>query len=170
MNDDGIILIADIRRIWRLMPILVVSEQKDTEFMVSALDVGADDYVLKPFGIEELTARIRVALRHVEPPNIVWSMGDLLVDMSRQVVRKNGQFVRLTPIEYELLKKLIASAGKSMSSRELSNLVWGNDTPEHIRRLRVHMSNLRTKLEMDPAHPELIQTAPGFGYQLFTPE
>ena len=94
-------------------------------------------------------------------------MGDLSVDLSRQIVRKNGQFVRLTPIEYELLKKLIANAGRIMSPQELSKLVWGNDTPEHVRRLRVHMSNLRIKLETDPSHPELLLTTPGLGYQLF---
>jgi two-component system KDP operon response regulator KdpE len=169
-DSDGIRIIAEVRKSWSLMPILVVSDQKDISFMVRALDAGADDYVAKPFGIEELSARIRAALRHAAPPNTQFSTGDLSVDLTRQIVRKKGQFVRLTPIEYELLKKLIHNAGIAMSSGQLSKLLWGEEGRKHVRRLRVHMSHLRTKLETDPAHPEFILTEPGFGYRLGHPE
>jgi two-component system KDP operon response regulator KdpE len=165
-NDDGISIIAEVRKNWSRMPILVVSDQKDISFIVRVLDAGADDYVPKPFGIEELSARIRAAIRHAAPPNAQFSTGDLSVDLTRQIVRKNGQFIRLTPIEYELLTKLIHNAGIPMSSPQLSKSFWGDETHEHMHRLRVHMSNLRTKLETDPSHPELILTEPGFGYRL----
>lgn len=169
-DDDDISIITEIRNVWRVMPILVISEQKDISFMVRALDAGADDFMTKPFGIEELSARIRAAIRHAGPPLTLFTSGDLSVDFTRQIVRKKGQFVRLTPIEYELLKRLIHNAGIVMSSAQLSKSLWGDEAHRHVHRLRVHMSNLRSKLETDPAHPELIRTDPGYGYRLLVPE
>lgn len=169
-DSDGIRIIAEVRKNWSLMPILVVSDQKDISFIVRVLDAGADDYVTKPFGIEELSARIRTAIRHIAPPNARFSTGDLSVDFERQIVRKTGRFVRLTPIEYELLKRLIHNAGIVMSTAQLSKSLWGDEAHKHRHRLRVHMSNLRTKLETNPSHPELILTEPGFGYRLSIPE
>jgi two-component system KDP operon response regulator KdpE len=165
-DNDGIPIIAEIRKNWDLMPVLVISEQTDISFRIRALDAGANDYMVKPFSIEELAARIRVAIRHAQPSNTLFVIDDLTVDIQRQIVRKKGQFVRLTPIEYELLKRLINNAGIVMSAEQLSRSLWGDEARRHVRRLRVHMSNLRTKLETDPAHPELILTEPGSGYRL----
>lgn len=166
IGSTGISIITGIRKEWTHLPILVISEQVDPSTIADVLDAGADDYVVKPFSIEELSARVRAALRHAGPSNALFSAGDLSVDLIRGIVRKKGEFVRLTPIEFDLLKGLIAFAGSAVTPRQLSSVVWGDETPRRVRSLRVHMTNLRNKLETDPAHPELIVTNPRFGYRL----
>lgn len=154
------------------VPIIVLSV-KDTEYeKVQALDLGADDYIPKPFGINEVLARIRVALRHVakvqtgtEP---LLQFGLLQVDFARRKVQVDGQEVKLTPTEYELLKVFLAHRGKILTRQMLVNQLWGREpeVPEKAHRLHVYVAQLRQKLEPLPDHPRLILTVPGVGYRL----
>jgi len=154
------------------LPIIVLSV-KDTEHdKVQALDQGADDYVSKPFGINEVLARVRVALRHTaqvqtgtEP---VFSLGPLRVDFARRQVTTNGQEVKLTPTEYDLLKALIKNRGKIMTRQMLLAQVWGTGYGADSHYLHVYIGQLRRKIEPDPAHPRFILTVSGVGYRFST--
>ena len=137
--------------------------------MVLMLEIGADDYVTKPFGMEELIARLRTAIRHRfqakgEVP--VFVLGDISVDLVRRLVKRKGEEVRLSPKEYDLLKTLVVNAGKVLTHRHLLTEVWGPAHTEDAQYLRVFVRNLRHKLEADPARPALILTEPGVGYRL----
>jgi two-component system, OmpR family, KDP operon response regulator KdpE len=151
------------------VPIIVLSVRSDERGKVEAFDLGADDYVTKPFGMEELVARIRTALRHRlqvkgEPPAFV--AGDLSVDLVRRIVKRGGAEVKLSPKEYDLLRLLVVNAGKVLTHRHLLAEVWGPAHTEDAQYLRVFIRNLRQKLEADPARPALILTEPGVGYRL----
>ena len=151
------------------MPIIVLSVRSDERGKVEALDLGADDYVTKPFGMEELVARIRTALRHRlqekgETP--VFVSGDLSVDLVRRIVKRGGLEVKLSPKEYDLLRLLVVNAGKVLTHRHLLAEVWGPAHTEDAQYLRVFIRSLRHKLESDPARPSLIVTEPGVGYRL----
>lgn len=153
------------------MPILVLSARGEESRKVSALNQGADDYITKPFGTEELLARIRVALRHAagQPAAPVIEVGDLRIDLERRLVTRSGQEIRLTPTEYEMLKLLAVHAGKVITHPMLLQQVWG---PEHIddtQYLHVFMRQLRRKIEPDPARPQYIHTEPGVGYRFRAP-
>ncbi len=164
---DGLEVTRRLRE-WTKTPIIVLSVRDQEDVKVAALDAGADDYLTKPFGVEELLARIRAAMRHVggAPNEPVFTAGELTVDFARRRVTVAGREVDLTPTEYELLRSLIAQAGKVLTHRQLLRQVWGPGYDEAGHLLQVNISNLRRKLEPDPARPRFIQTEPGVGYRL----
>lgn len=169
---DGIEVIRQVRE-WSTIPILVLSAREQEQAKVAALDLGADDYVTKPFGINELLARMRAALRHIagptgEPAEPVFTLGDLKVDLGRRQVYVSGKEIHLTPIEYKLLTTLIRYAGRVMTHRQLLKEVWGPLHVEEGHYLRVYMRQLRNKLENNPAHPRYLVTELGVGYRLRT--
>jgi two-component system KDP operon response regulator KdpE len=137
---------------------------------VAALDSGADDYVTKPFNSAELLARLRAALRHGQPQgaDAIFRVGSLEIDLSKRLVLKNGVEVKLTPIEYSLLRLLVTHAGKVLTHRQLLTEVWGEKAVGQSHYLRVHFAHLREKLEPNPSSPELILTEPAIGYRLST--
>lgn len=168
---DGIDVLSQIRE-WTTTPIIVLTVREDEAGKVFALDHGADDYVTKPFSMGELVARVRVALRHasrqVEEPTL--HIGPLTLDLARRIVEKNGVQLKLTPIEYDLLRVLAINSGRVMTHRQLLKQVWGEhgyDTINHY--LRVYVGHLRKKIEDDPTQPRLITTEPGVGYRLVSP-
>ncbi len=164
---DGIEVTRRLRE-WARMPIIVLSVRDQEDVKVAALDAGADDYLTKPFGVGELLARIRAAMRHAgpSPQEPVFTSADLSVDVARRLVTVAGREVTLTPTEYDLLKALVTSAGKVLTHRQLLRQVWGAGYEEDTHLLQVTISNLRRRLELDPARPRYIQTEPGVGYRL----
>jgi two-component system KDP operon response regulator KdpE len=164
---DGIALTRRIRE-HSTVPIIVLSAIGDERKKVEALELGADDYVTKPFSTEELLARIRSVLRRVagaQSSQPVWSYGELSVNFDRREVRLNGEAVKLTPTEYDLLKYMIEHAGKVLTHRMLLTAVWGPAYSDQAQYLRVFVGQLRKKLEKDPARPRYILTDPGVGYR-----
>jgi two-component system, OmpR family, KDP operon response regulator KdpE len=164
---DGFEVIRTLRGSGSTLPIIVLSVRADEEGKVRALDLGADDYVTKPFGIEELLARIRAAMRHrlqQEGEKPVFKSGDLTVDLVRRIVTVAGNEVKLTPREYDLLRLLVAHAGKVLTHRFILREVWGTETD--VQYLRIYIRTLRQKLEAEPEQPKLIQTEQGVGYRL----
>ncbi len=164
----GIEVIRSLRQ-RSALPIIVLSVRDDERGKVEALDGGADDYVTKPFGIDELVARIRTALRHrfqAQGEKPLFVAGDLTVDLVRRSVRRGGEEVHLSPKEYDLLAELVANAGKVLTHRHILNKVWGPAHTEDAQYLRVFIRSLRGKLEADPARPRHIITEPGVGYRL----
>jgi two-component system, OmpR family, KDP operon response regulator KdpE len=169
-DADGSEVIHRIRE-WSPMPIIVISARGKEESKVLALDAGADDYVTKPFGAAELMARLRVALRHVArvagTPEAVVEIGDAIkVDLVRRIVEVRGDEVHLTPIEYKLLTLLVKHAGMVLTHRQLLEQVWGPGHAHQMQYLRVYMTQLRHKLEQNPARPKYLVTEPGVGYRL----
>jgi two-component system KDP operon response regulator KdpE len=150
------------------VPIIVLSARGMEQDKIAALDAGADDYLTKPFGMGELLARIRVALRHLGPPSgdAVYTAGDLTVDLARRLVTIGGRDLSLTPIEYDVLKVLVSHAGKVLTHKQLLKEVWGPAYEQEVHLLRVNISNLRRKIEPDPARPQYIVTEPGVGYRM----
>jgi len=151
------------------VPVIVLSVRGDEQGKVAALDLGADDYVTKPFGMEELIARIRTAMRHrfqAQGTAPLFAVGDISVDLVRRVVKRGEGEIKLSPKEYELLRMLVLNAGKVLTHRQILNDVWGPAHVEDAQYLRVFVRNLRQKLESDPARPTLILTEPGVGYRL----
>jgi two-component system KDP operon response regulator KdpE len=165
---DGIEVCARLRE-WTQIPILVLSVRGGERDKVAALDKGADDYLTKPFGIEELLARIRVGLRHAAhakgTPSVVITSGAVVIDLSTRQVMREGEAVRLTPTEYRLLAYLAGNAGRVLTHETLLVNVWGDEYRGHTEYLRVYVRQLRKKLEADPEEPELILTEPGIGYR-----
>jgi two-component system KDP operon response regulator KdpE len=165
---DGIEVIRRIRAL-SPVPILVLSSRDDEKGKVAAFDEGADDYVTKPFGAEELMARMRAALRHrvqQQGGRPVFVSGDLLVDLVRRNVTARGQEVKLSPKEYDILQQLVLHAGRVLTHRHLLREVWGIDSGGDIQYLRVYIRQLRQKLEADPERPVHILTEAGVGYRL----
>ena len=167
---DGVRVVQRLRE-WSAMPVIVLSARLMEEQKIAALDAGADDYLTKPFGVGELLARLRVALRHVAArgspgKDDTFMSGDLKVDLSRRLVLIRGEPVHLTPIEYRLLMVLIQHAGKVVTHGELLKQVWGPGKVEQGHYLRIYMGQLRHKLEADPAQPRLLETETGIGYRL----
>jgi two-component system KDP operon response regulator KdpE len=167
---DGSKVTERIRE-WSATPILVISARGQEESKVRALDGGADDYITKPFGAAELMARLRVALRHAArsheaPTGIVRIGDDVEIDLVKRIVRCRGDEVHLTPIEYKLLTTLSKHAGMVMTHRQLLDQVWGPGHAHQMQYLRVYMTQLRHKLELDPARPKYLLTEPGIGYRL----
>lgn len=155
-------------REWTQTPILILSVQDQDTDKIEALDAGADDYLTKPFSIGELTARLRVAMRHIhqEEPELVFVSGKLRVDLAARVVIYGDEEVQLTPTEYDLLRVLIQYAGRVLTHQQLLKEVRGTGFQTETHLLRVHMSNLRRKIEENPSNPQHILTEPGVGYRL----
>jgi len=174
VNLPGISGLDTCREIRRSMdvPIIMLTVRNSERDKVQALDAGADDYVVKPFGAEELMARIRAALRRAAPADSPppFAAGDLKIDFEKRVVAVKGQPVRLTPKEFELLRHLVANAGKALPHRRLLQAVWGPDYGEETEYLRVFINQLRKKIEPDPTHPRYIHTEPWVGYRFEPPQ
>jgi two-component system KDP operon response regulator KdpE len=168
-DADGLDVTRRIRE-WSSAPIIVISARGQEKDKVAALDAGADDYLTKPFGVGELLARMRVALRHarasdgMEEP--VFEAGGVKLDLARRQVFREGEEVHLTPLEYKLLTSLVKHAGKVLTHRQLLKEVWGINAINQTHYLRVYMTQLRHKLEKDPTQPRLLLTEPGVGYRL----
>ena len=166
---DGVEVIRRLRE-WASTPIIVLSARGQERDKITALDAGADDYVSKPFGVGELLARMRVALRHSaglrEPDEPTFTVGDLKVDLAQRRVFVSGKEVHLTPTEYKLITTLIRYAGKVLTHRQLLKEVWGPPYADQAHYLRVYMAQLRRKLEGNPARPRYLLTEPGVGYRL----
>ncbi|MBI3480499.1 MAG: two-component system response regulator KdpE [Nitrosomonadales bacterium] len=167
---DGVDVVKGIRA-WSHVPIVILSARSQERDKISALDAGADDYLVKPFGVGELLARIRVALRHVSSTvsgeeEGVFAVDELKVDMIHRKVTVSGTEVHLTPIEYRLLTVLVKHAGKVLTHRLLLKEVWGPNYVERAHYLRIYMGILRHKLEKDPARPRFLLTEVGVGYRL----
>lgn len=164
---NGVEVIRRIRE-WSPVPIIVLSVREREDDKVEALDAGADDYLTKPFGVAELLARIRVALRRSlqQAPEPVFRIDDLEVDLTRRRVLVYGEEIQLTPTEYELLRLLVVHAGKVLTHRQILRQIWGVTYIEQPHVLRVNISNLRHKIEKDPSRPRYILTEPGVGYRL----
>ena len=168
---DGFEIIKQVRDSGSALPIIVLSSRTDEAGKVRALDLGADDYVTKPFGMDELLARLRAASRHrlqQQGERPIFRVDDLSVDLVRRVVMVRDHEVKLTPREYDLLRALIAHAGKVLTHRFLMHEVWGSETD--VAYLRIYVRTLRQKLEADPDRPHLIQTEQGVGYRLKAPD
>jgi len=169
-DRDGLEVIRGIR-LWSQMPIVVLSARGQEKDKIAALDLGADDYVAKPFAVGELLARIRAALRRAAPlaadgADAVIRFGTVQADFEKRVITVGGEEVHLTPNEYKLLQVLIKHAGRVVTQRQLLNEVWGPQHTDQSQYLRVYVAQLRRKLERDPARPRYLQTEPGVGYRL----
>lgn len=166
-DGDGIDFIRDLRQ-WSQTPIIVLSARTEETDKIAALDAGADDYLSKPFGVGELQARLRVALRRhagSQQADPVIHFADVEVDLvARRVVRGNEE-LHLTPIEFRLLAVLLNHPGKVLTQRQLLNQIWGPNAVEHSHYLRIYMGHLRQKLEADPARPQHLLTETGIGYR-----
>ncbi|MEN3754819.1 two-component system response regulator KdpE [Mangrovibacter yixingensis] len=166
-DGDGLDFIRDVRQ-WSTIPIIVLSARSDEQDKIAALDAGADDYLSKPFGIGELQARLRVALRRTsgnEESDSLYTFGDIHVDLAARRICRNDTDIHLTPIEFRLLAVLLRHHGKVLTQRQLLNQVWGPNAVEHSHYLRIYMGHLRQKLEVDPARPRHLITETGIGYR-----
>ena len=164
---DGFEVIRQLRASGSSVPIIILSSRQDEVGKVKALDLGADDYVIKPFGVDELHARVRAALRHrlqEEGERPIFKSGNLNVDLVARIVQVREKVVKLTPREYALLRLLITHAGKVLTHRLILHEIWGAEAD--VQYLRVYMRSLRQKIEDDPARPRLITTEQGVGYRL----
>jgi two-component system, OmpR family, KDP operon response regulator KdpE len=171
---DGLEVTRKLRE-WTAAPIVVLSARNQEPDKVAALDLGADDYVTKPFGVSELLARMRVALRHAERSHsdsgeTVFTTGSLKVDLLKRQVFVGGKEIHLTAIEYKLLAALVRNAGKVLTHRQLLKEVWGPLHTDEAHYVRVYMRQLRSKMEADPARPRYLVTEIGVGYRLRTDE
>lgn len=166
---DGVDVVRQLRE-WSQIPITILSVRDREADKIEALDAGADDYLTKPFGLGELLARLRATLRRANQTSDkpVFTTGELEADLRRRVVTVAGEEVQLTPTEYELLRALVMEAGKVLTHRYLLRQVWGPTHENDVHLLRVNISNLRQKLEPEPARPRYIITEPGVGYRLRT--
>ena len=170
-DRDGFEVIQELRGAGSALPIIVLSSRADEAGKVRALDLGADDYVTKPFGVDELLARLRAALRHrlqQQGEHPIFRVRDLAVDLVRRIVTVKDIEVKLTPREYDLLRLLVAHAGKVLTHKFILREVWGTETD--VQYLRIYIRALRQKIENDPDQPQLILTEQGVGYRLRAPD
>lgn len=169
-GKSGFDVVQELRK-WSQVPVIVLSARGGERDKVTALDLGADDYLTKPFGVEELLARIRVALRHrpqATTAETVVRSGDVTIDFDHRTVTRNDEAVHLTPIEWNILSEMAQHAGKVLTHRMLLSKVWGPEYSEEAQYLRVYVNQLRRKLEQDSARPRIIRTEPGVGYRFVT--
>ncbi len=170
---DGIEVCARLRE-WTQIPIIILSVRDSERDKVAALDKGADDYLTKPFGIEELLAHVRVALRHSAQlkgrKESVVKAGDLVIDLGRYIIKRGPVEVKLTATEFKLLAYLASNTGRVLTHRSILTHVWGEAEADHVEYLRVYMRQLRKKLEADPERPQYILTEPGIGYRFISDE
>ena len=168
-DGDGVDLVRELRR-QHTVPVIVVSARHQEAQKIELLDAGADDYLTKPFGIAELLARMRVALRHrgtsLAAAVTTHTLDDLHVDLATHRVARNGEALHLTPTEFNLLARLVRSAGRVVTHRQLLTDVWGAEFSEHTHYLRLYMAQLRAKIERDPSEPRHLLTETGVGYRL----
>ena len=168
-DGDGETLLAQLRK-QVTTPVIVISAREQEGQKIRLLDLGADDYLVKPFGIGELLARMRVALRHkgvpVSASITYYEKASVSINLAAHRVERNGEQVHLTPTEFNLLARLVRSAGRVVTHRQLLNDVWGAEFIDHTHYLRLYMAQLRAKLEVDSADPVLLLTEPGVGYRL----
>jgi two-component system KDP operon response regulator KdpE len=169
-DGSGVDVTSEVRT-WSSLPIIVLSAVGDEREKVRALDVGADDYITKPFGTEELLARLRAVLRRAtdERDEPVLSVGALAIDLADRRVTRDGEEIHLTPIEFDILRELAHHAGKLVTQRQLLQAVWGPGYDLETHYLRVHVAHIRAKIEPDPSHPSYVVTEPGVGYRLREP-
>ncbi|MGK3144426.1 two-component system response regulator KdpE [Pantoea sp. C2G6] len=165
-DGDGTDFIRDLRQ-WSALPVIVLSARSDEQDKIAALDAGADDYLTKPFGVGELLARVRVALRrhNGQQPEAKVTFADVSVDFAARRVQRGGEEVHLTPTEFRLLSILLNNAGKVLTQRQLLSQVWGPNAVEHSHYLRIYMGHLRQKLEANPTQPAHLLTETGVGYR-----
>ena len=167
-DGDGQDFIRDLR-LWSPIPVIVLSARVDETDKVKALDAGADDYLIKPFGIGELLARVRVALRRrgqvTDSPSPLVQLGDVCIDLVSRRITRGDEEIHLTPIEFRLLGELLAHSDKVLTHRQLLLAVWGPTFVEHNHYLRIYMGHLRQKLEQDPTLPRYLLTETGVGYR-----
>jgi two-component system KDP operon response regulator KdpE len=164
---DGLEVLKRLRE-WTQTPVIVLSVRDSNNDKVTALDAGADDYLTKPFSLEELMARIRTAQRHAQPQQqeAIFTSGRLQVDLTRRMVTVNGEIIKLTPTEYSLLRLLIQHAGKVLTHQQILQAVWGPEYIHETHYLRVYFAQLRQKIEVNAALPEILLTEAGVGYRL----
>ncbi len=169
-DGQGVELCQEVRR-WSRLPIVVLSAVGDEREKVRALDAGADDYITKPFGTDELLARLRVVLRRsgevAGSPRL--ELGEIVIDLADRRVERNGEAVHLTPIEFELVRTLARHHGRLVTHRQLLQEVWGPEYGAETHYLRVHVAHIRSKLEADASRPHYLITEPGVGYRLRDP-
>ncbi|MFJ4559964.1 response regulator [Streptomyces massasporeus] len=166
---DGVDIIKGLRG-WSRMPILVLSARQASDEKVAALDAGADDYIIKPFSMDELLARLRAAVRRTEdaplvPETTLVETADISIDLRAKKVVRDGQDIRLTPTEWHLLEILVVNPGRLITQKQLLQEIWGVSQSSKTNYLRVYMARLRRKLETDPSHPRYLITEPGMGYR-----
>jgi len=170
---DGVEVCSRLRE-WTQTPIIILSVRDSERDKVAALDMGADDYLTKPFGIEELLARVRVALRHAgnlkEEQNKPIKAGPITIDLVWHIVKRGEEEIKLTGIEYKLLAYLASNHHRVLTHQSILSHVWGPEDADHTEYLRVYMRQLRKKLETDPDHPQCILTEPGIGYRFIADE
>ncbi len=170
----GVAVCREIRR-WAEMPILVLSARHAEEEKVQLLTVGADDYVTKPFSIPEFAARVRALLRRSRTPNtlthaVLQTSDGLTIDFARRTLVRDGETIRLTPLEWEILSALAKASARTLTHQQIFDAVWGRNVGNPQQYLRVHITNLRRKIEKDSANPQLIMTEPGVGYRFEVPD
>ena len=166
-DGDGVDFIRDLRG-WSAIPVIVLSARSSEADKITALDAGADDYLVKPFGAGELMARVRAQLRRLQQASAgepLIRFGDICIDLTRRVVERDGETLHLTPIEYRLLTYLAAQPNRVVTHRQLLKIVWGPGHAEDTHYVRVHMANLRKKIEADASMPRYLITEAGIGYR-----
>ena len=168
-DGSGVEVCEEVRR-WSQLPIIVLSAVGDEREKVRALDAGADDYLTKPFGTDELLARLRALMRRSgDAAQPVISLGDLSIDVAGHTVMRGGEEIRLTPLEFDILRTLALHSGKLVTHRRLLSEVWGPQYVDETHYLRVHVAHIRAKIEPDPSSPRYLVTDPGVGYRLREP-
>ena len=168
-GKSGVEVCRELRE-WSDAPVLVLSVIGEEQEKVAALDAGADDYVTKPFGMDELLARLRAVLRRVAPAESLLEVGDLEIDLEKRAVRRNGELVQLTPHEFELLRLFATNEGKLLTHRTILREVWGAAYQTESHYLHVYVSQLRQKIEDDPTRPKYLLTETGAGYRFVNPK